>query len=104
MKTPTKVRHETYQARGKTCAVKGVGPSVPHSKLVVWRQSTEHATTDSQGKLAICQGAKVLSPDVFGTNRTIDPERAYRITTHTTNTTTTTTTNNHKQRQQQEQE
>ena len=46
--------------QGKTCAVKGVGP-----KCSTLKPSSLVSVTACQGKAAVCQGLKVLSPDIF---------------------------------------
>ena len=46
--------------QGKTCAVKGLAP-----KYSILKPSSLVSVTACQGKAAVCQGLKVLSPDIF---------------------------------------
>ena len=48
--------------QGETCAVKGLG-----SKCSTLKPGTLVSVTACQGKAAVCQRLKVLSPDIFGT-------------------------------------
>ena len=46
--------------QGKPCAVKGIGP-----KCSALKPSSLVSVTACQGKAAVCQGLKVLSPDIL---------------------------------------
>ena len=46
--------------QGKTCGAKGVGP-----KCSTLKPSSLVSVTACHGKAAVCQGLKVLSPDIF---------------------------------------
>ena len=70
MRHDVRMRNVTPQQRcvgrhakqGKTCAIKGAGPKCSTLKRLV-------SLTACQGKAAVCQGLKVLSPDIFAPQR-----------------------------------